>query len=63
MVAASTAANVIGKGLAGRRRPGFRHPQLEPRTVRIVSIYERGPDGRLAAVRVYDDVEAPVGRR
>jgi hypothetical protein len=42
---------------------GFRHPQLEPRTVRIVSIYERGPDGRLAAVRVYDDVEAPVGHR
>jgi deoxyribonuclease V len=42
---------------------GFRHPQLEPRTVRIVSIYGRGPDGRLAAVRVYDDVEAPAGSR
>jgi ketosteroid isomerase-like protein len=25
-----------------------------------VGVYERGPDGLLAAVRVYDDVEAPV---
>jgi ketosteroid isomerase-like protein len=25
-----------------------------------ISIYERGPDGLLAAARVYDDVEAPV---
>ena len=25
-----------------------------------IGIYERGPDGRLAAVRVYDDVEAPL---
>jgi ketosteroid isomerase-like protein len=25
-----------------------------------LAIYERGPDGRLAAVRVYDDVEAPT---
>lgn len=25
-----------------------------------IGIYERGPDGRLAAVRVYDDVEAPT---
>jgi hypothetical protein len=27
-----------------------------------IGVYERGPDGRLAAVRVYDDVEAPAGR-
>jgi limonene-1,2-epoxide hydrolase len=27
-----------------------------------ISVYERGPDGRLAAVRVYDDVAAPAGR-
>jgi ketosteroid isomerase-like protein len=27
-----------------------------------IGICERGPDGRLAAVRVYDDIEAPVGR-
>ncbi len=26
-----------------------------------IGIYERSPDGLLAAVRVYDDVEAPVG--
>jgi SnoaL-like domain len=26
-----------------------------------VAVYERGPDGLLAAVRVYDDIEAPVG--
>jgi ketosteroid isomerase-like protein len=26
-----------------------------------IGVYERGPDGLLAAVRVYDDVEAPVG--
>jgi ketosteroid isomerase-like protein len=25
-----------------------------------IAVYERGPDGLLAAVRVYDDVEAPV---
>jgi hypothetical protein len=25
-----------------------------------IGVYERGPDGRLAAARVYDDVEAPV---
>jgi ketosteroid isomerase-like protein len=28
-----------------------------------IGIYERGPDGLLAAVRVYDDIDAPVGRR
>jgi hypothetical protein len=27
-----------------------------------LGVYERGPDGLLAAVRVYDDVDAPVGR-
>jgi ketosteroid isomerase-like protein len=27
-----------------------------------LGVYERGPDGLLAAVRVYDDVEAPVER-
>ena len=26
-----------------------------------MGVYERGPGGLLAAVRVYDDVEAPVG--
>jgi ketosteroid isomerase-like protein len=26
-----------------------------------IAVYERGPDGLLAAVRVYDDVEAPIG--
>jgi hypothetical protein len=26
-----------------------------------ISVYERGPDGLLAAVRVYDDIEAPAG--
>jgi hypothetical protein len=26
-----------------------------------LGVYERGPDGRLAAARVYDDVEAPIG--
>lgn len=26
-----------------------------------IGVYERGPDGLLAAARVYDDVEAPVG--
>jgi hypothetical protein len=25
-----------------------------------IGVYERGPDGLLAAVRVYDDVEAPI---
>ena len=25
-----------------------------------IGIYERGPDGLLAAARVYDDVEPPV---
>jgi hypothetical protein len=25
-----------------------------------ISVYERGPDGRLAAVRIYDDVEPPA---
>jgi ketosteroid isomerase-like protein len=25
-----------------------------------ISVFERGPDGRLAAVRVYDDIEAPA---
>jgi len=25
-----------------------------------VAVYERGPSGRLAAARVYDDVQAPV---
>jgi hypothetical protein len=24
------------------------------------TVYERGPDGLLAAVRVYDEIEAPV---
>jgi hypothetical protein len=28
-----------------------------------IGIYERGPDGLLAAARVYDDVDAPVHRR
>ncbi|MEA2198306.1 MAG: hypothetical protein QOJ25_2357 [Solirubrobacteraceae bacterium] len=28
-----------------------------------IGVYERGPDGLLAAVRVYDDVEAPAGPR
>jgi hypothetical protein len=27
-----------------------------------IGVYERGPDGLLAAARVYDDVEAPVGQ-
>ena len=27
-----------------------------------LGVYERGPDGLLAAARVYDDVEAPAGR-
>ena len=27
-----------------------------------IGVYERGPDGLLAAVRVYDDVQAPVGQ-
>jgi hypothetical protein len=27
-----------------------------------LGVYERGPDGLLAAVRVYDDVAAPAGR-
>jgi hypothetical protein len=27
-----------------------------------LGVYERGPDGRLAAVRLYDDVAAPAGR-
>ena len=27
-----------------------------------IGVYERGPDGRLAAARVYDDVEPPVGQ-
>jgi hypothetical protein len=27
-----------------------------------LGVYERGPDGLLAAVRIYDDIEAPVGR-
>jgi hypothetical protein len=27
-----------------------------------LGVYERGPDGLLAAARVYDDVEAPIGR-
>ena len=25
-----------------------------------IGVYERGPDGLLAAARVYDDIEAPV---
>jgi len=25
-----------------------------------LGVYERGPDGLLAAARVYDDIEAPV---
>jgi ketosteroid isomerase-like protein len=28
-----------------------------------LGVYERGPDGLLAAVRAYDDIEPPVGRR
>jgi ketosteroid isomerase-like protein len=28
-----------------------------------LGVYERGPDGLLAAVRAYDDVESPVGQR
>jgi hypothetical protein len=27
-----------------------------------IGVYERGPDGLLAAARVYDDVQAPVGQ-
>jgi ketosteroid isomerase-like protein len=27
-----------------------------------LGVYERGPDGLLAAARVYDDIQAPVGR-
>ncbi len=27
-----------------------------------ITVFERGPDGLLAAARVYDDIEAPVGR-
>jgi ketosteroid isomerase-like protein len=27
-----------------------------------LAVYERGPDGLLTAVRVYDDIESPVGR-
>jgi ketosteroid isomerase-like protein len=27
-----------------------------------ICVYERGPNGRLAAVRIYDDVAAPAGR-
>ena len=27
-----------------------------------IGVYERGQDGRLAAARVYDDVEAPAAR-
>ena len=26
-----------------------------------IGVYERGPDGLLAAARVYDDVEPPAG--
>ena len=26
-----------------------------------IAVYERGPDGLLAAARVYDDIEAPIG--
>jgi hypothetical protein len=28
-----------------------------------LGVYERGPDGLLAAARIYDDVEPPVSRR
>ena len=28
-----------------------------------LGVYERGPDGLLAAVRAYDDVEPPAGQR
>jgi ketosteroid isomerase-like protein len=28
-----------------------------------IGVYERGPDGLLAAARIYDDVEAPSGHR
>jgi len=28
-----------------------------------LAVYERGPDGLLAAVRAYDDDESPVGQR
>jgi hypothetical protein len=28
-----------------------------------IGVYERGPDGLLAAVRIYDDVEPPVAQR
>ena len=27
-----------------------------------IAVYERGPDGLLAAARVYDDIEGPIGR-
>ena len=27
-----------------------------------IAVFERDPDGLLAAARVYDDIDAPVGR-
>jgi hypothetical protein len=34
--------------------------QLQPQAG--IGVYERGPDGLLAAARGYDDVEAPMER-
>jgi hypothetical protein len=42
----------------GRNRGRARADDLPPQAG--IGIYERGPDGLLAAARVYDDVEAPV---
>jgi hypothetical protein len=33
----------------------------DPPTQAGLGVYERGPDGLLAAARAYDDIEAPVG--
>ena len=33
----------------------------EPGPQAGIAVYERGQDGLLAAVRVYDDIEAPIG--
>ena len=35
------------------------HQDLPPQAG--LGVFERSPDGRLAAVRVYDDVEPPAG--
>ena len=48
-----------GRGAGARER--FAPPgsyDLPPQAG--IAVFERGPDGLLAAARVYDDVEAPV---